>query len=676
MLNREAIVRSLNPHNESIDVHSPLTLGNGDFAFTADVTGLQTLYEEYADFCPLLTMSSWGYHSFLNRKGKKYSLKDLELTEYVFNGRAVKYPFEEPLDDKNKEIYKWLRENPHRLNLARIRLFYEGHPIKAEDITDIDQTLDMYRGVLSSDFKVKGKGVNVVTAVGNSDTLAVKIESSLCKEKLSVLIDFPYGSPSITASDFSSKEKHSTTILDKTMLRIVERKLDQDKYFCIINTEDDFERPSEHEILLKSSDDSKLLFTASFAAKKDEVTPYNYKNILTESEVRFYTFWNKGAFIDVTESDDKRAMELQRRIVTSMYLDFVQDFGKFPPQETGLTCNSWYGKFHLEMHPIHAAYATLFGRGELLERSFSWYREVLPMAKENASRNGFKGARWPKMTGPEAVDSPSVIAPLLIWQQPHILYMLKLLYLSRYRDDRVEVPSETKEEFLKKYKDVIFETATFMADFAVYNEEKDVYELLPPLYSVQEKGKPVKVKNPPFETAYWSFGLRTAYEFMAELGCREEKWLEIADKMAKPYISDGMIAAFEGCDSTYTELNLDHPSMLFGYGWLSETIDKEILNASLAKVNECWDFKSLWGWDFALLAMVYAKAGRMEEAFDMLLKETEKNSYVKSGNNAQVSRSDLPLYLPGNGSLLLAMTVLKSCEGWYVKTEGLMHYPF
>ena len=46
----------------AIDSASPLTVGNGEFGFTADVTGLQTLNATYAFFPPLQTMSHWGWH--------------------------------------------------------------------------------------------------------------------------------------------------------------------------------------------------------------------------------------------------------------------------------------------------------------------------------------------------------------------------------------------------------------------------------------------------------------------------------------------------------------------------------------------------------------------------------------------------------------------------------------
>jgi hypothetical protein len=45
--------------------HDALTVGNGEFAFTADLTGLQSLNNTYTtpNSFPLYTMSNWGWHS-------------------------------------------------------------------------------------------------------------------------------------------------------------------------------------------------------------------------------------------------------------------------------------------------------------------------------------------------------------------------------------------------------------------------------------------------------------------------------------------------------------------------------------------------------------------------------------------------------------------------------------
>ena len=55
MINRKELVNSHNPILTEADKDSALTVGNGELAFTADITGLQTLYEEY-DSLPLSTM--------------------------------------------------------------------------------------------------------------------------------------------------------------------------------------------------------------------------------------------------------------------------------------------------------------------------------------------------------------------------------------------------------------------------------------------------------------------------------------------------------------------------------------------------------------------------------------------------------------------------------------------
>ena len=64
------------------------------------------------------------------------------------------------------------------------------------------------------------------------------------------------------------------------------------------------------------------------------------------------------------------------------------------------------------------------------------------------------------MVAESAQDSPSPIAPLLIWQQPHIIYMLHMAYLEN-----------RNLEFAEKYYILVKETADFMADYAVKNKD-------------------------------------------------------------------------------------------------------------------------------------------------------------------------------------------------------------
>lgn len=674
MINRKGLIQKYNPVYSEVYTNAPLTVGNGSLAFTADVTGLQSLYDDYEAAMPVLTMSSFAWNCF--KEAKNVDLSDSELTEYSFNNRKVYYPVEKTED--NKEKYDLLRENLHRFNIARIRLFYDGKKIERKSISNIKQTLDMYTGILYSEFSLFDKPVMVTTAVGRTDTLGIKIDAGSLKDKLSVRIDFPYSDPKIAGGNFQITDRHETRLKDYGTSKLVERELDSIKYYCQIFEASDVKKKGDHEIELSFSEKNagSLSFTIAFTTDKDLVEPVTFKDVLKESEFRFYTFWNKGALIDVSGSEDARAEELERRIISSMYLLYVNENSELPPSETGLSCNSWYGKFHLEMHPIHQAFFPLFGRGDVLEKSLDYYLKNLEKACDEAKKNGYKGARWPKMTDPTALNSPSPIAPLLIWQQPHVIYMINLLHLSRYSEGRVEVPGESEQVFIERYSEVIKKTAEFMADFLVYNEKEDCYELLPPLFSVQEKGDPREIKNPAFELLYFKYGLNTAYNLLKIIGKENSEFKRIAEKIKAVPVYDGKYAAYENCENTYTELNIDHPSFVFAYGFLPEEGDKEILDASLNEILKSWNKGSLWGWDFAFLSMALARAGRHKEAFDVLLMETEKNTYVKNGHNAQLLRDDLPLYLPGNGSLLLAMTVLENCDGWYIQTEGIMKYPY
>src|SRR5215471_2889347 len=88
LIDRQALVARHNPRLHKLDPLSPLSLGNGEFAFTADVTGLQTFPEAYRQI-PLCTLSQWGWHSFPHPAGPDSA--DLRLISYDTHGRQVGY---------------------------------------------------------------------------------------------------------------------------------------------------------------------------------------------------------------------------------------------------------------------------------------------------------------------------------------------------------------------------------------------------------------------------------------------------------------------------------------------------------------------------------------------------------------------------------------------------------
>ena len=136
----------------------------------------------------------------------------LRLVEYDTYGRKVGY---QTSSEGQRELYNWLRENPHRLHLGQIGLCLGNSAaknIEVADISEIDQQLDLWRGVLTSRFELKGKPVTTTVAVHPTlDLLAVRVESSLIgSEQLSIRFAFPYGSPNMQAANWQQPEKHET----------------------------------------------------------------------------------------------------------------------------------------------------------------------------------------------------------------------------------------------------------------------------------------------------------------------------------------------------------------------------------------------------------------------------------------------------------------------------------
>ena len=86
-LDRRALAGRHNPVLREADTTSPLSVGNGELAFTADFIGLQTFPQLYEKTIPLCTQSQWGWHSFPAPDGLGEAQLRLEM--YDTYGRAV-----------------------------------------------------------------------------------------------------------------------------------------------------------------------------------------------------------------------------------------------------------------------------------------------------------------------------------------------------------------------------------------------------------------------------------------------------------------------------------------------------------------------------------------------------------------------------------------------------------
>jgi protein-glucosylgalactosylhydroxylysine glucosidase len=690
-INRKAVVQRHTVVLTKADTLASLSVGNGGFCFTADITGLQTFPDEYAKGIPLGTQSEWGWHSFPNREG--YKIEE-SLKDYDTHGRKVSYAVQSSTLERNKLAINYLRQNPHRLQLGNLGFDLskkDGSSVTLEDIKNIRQTLDMWTGELKSHFTIENETVDVSTFCHQErDVISVKVTSKLLKTgQIKMRLRFPYPTDKFLdeGNNWENADKHISQLLPvfnttpkgenhglivpfENVLSI-QRQLDTTRYFVDVKWDKNSATVSEkqaHYFQITPSVKSDIFeFNAAFSPNKPTDLATDFTETKKNSVEKYKTFWQSGAAIDFSTTTDKRAFELERRIILSQYLTKIQCTGSMPPQETGLTYNSWFGKPHLEMHWWHGVHFAQWGRVGLMEKSLDWYKKTENEAYKIAKRQGFEGVRWQKMTDPEGKEAPSSVGAFLIWQQPHFIYFAEQAY-----------QAHSDKKMLEMYQDLVFKTADFMASYAYFDTDKKRYILGSGLIPAQERFKPEETFNPTYELAYWHWALSTAQKWRERLGLKmNEKYADVLEKLSPLPVSEGIYLATESAPDSYTNEKYltDHPSVLGAFGMLPETplLDKATMQRTFDKVWKIWHWDDTWGWDFPMTAMTATRLGMPERAIEALLMPIRTNTYLPNGHNYQDAR--LRLYLPGNGGLLSAVALMCTENSfpktWKVRWEGM-----
>ena len=675
-IDRQAIVQRHTVVLTKVDTLASLSVGNGTFAFTADVTGLQTFPDEYAKGIPLGTQSEWGWHSFPNTEG--YKIEE-SLKDYDAHGRKVPYGVQSGITERNKLATNYLRQNPHRLQLGNLGFELtkkDGSIATLSDIKDIHQTLDMWTGELKSHFTIEDEAVDISTFCNqNSDVISVKVKSELLKRgQIKISLRFPYPTDAFLdeGNNYKNDEKHTSQIVFSNLKQaLLQHNIDTNRYFVQMgwdtNTAKIAAKEPHHFVVTPSVKSTIFTINASFSLQKSTFSLVNFNTNQKNNLLKWTQFWQSGGAIDFSETKDPRAFEIERRVVLSQYLTKIQCTGSMPPQETGLTYNSWYGKPHLEMHWWHAVHFAQWGRAELMEKSLNWYKKVENEAKIIAKRQGYDGIRWQKMTDPDGKEGPSSIGAFLIWQQPHFIYLAEQAY-----------QAHPNKETLEKYKDLVFKTADFMASYAYFDAKTGRYILGPNLIPAQESHKPEVTINPTYELVYWYWALSTAEKWRNRLGLKSnEKYNDVISKLSKLPVADGVYLATENATDSYTneKFLIDHPSVFGAFGMLPKTplVDTATMHRTFDKILKLWHWEHTWGWDFPMTAMTATRLHLPEQAVDALLMPIQTNTYLLNGHNYQDGR--LRLYLPGNGGVLSAVALMCTegvfPKGWKVKWEGL-----
>jgi hypothetical protein len=687
-IDRHALVTRHNIEVHSLDPNGAMAVGNGSFAFNFDVTGLQSFPEYYAKTMPIGILSDWGWHSFPNPNG--YTLDKFKMTSVPKHDRQMVYPASSTGADAPPDA-TYLRENRQRIGLGRIGLEMthpDGSKVLITDLKNIDEKLDIWAGILTSSFTVDGTPVHVTTvAHPDRDEVATRVESPLIASgHLKIRIAFPYASHSFGPDyqDWDHPELHTTKLIYNGATEAeFDRTLDATHYtvYARWSSRASLAKAAPHQYLL-SSHSGQIEFTANFLSDDGLIgdpvpaspnPPDTFAAVESASRAHWKQYWTTGGAIDLSGNTDPRAAELERRIVLSQYVMAVHDANAYPPQETGLGVNSWYGKFHMEMYWWHSAHWALWGHPEILERSLRNLTLLMPAGEAMAKLEGAKGVKWSKMTDPTGVESPSGVGPVLVWQQPHPIYLSELVY--RAHKDRAT---------LERYQRIVFETADYMATFVDYDPARKHYVLGPGINSADEKHTDLAYNlNPTMELAYWKWALETAQQWRTRLGLAPDAhWQDVIDHIAPPTVRNGIYPAMElPAETTPSNMTTFMFGVLPGKG-----IDKEAMRNTLHRVTRPDAPQNAVTWGTAMTAMCAARLNEPDLAINLLAGKFDENPFRVSGYT--VRRPDqTPMYMPANGGWLSAVAMMAAgWDGtithapgfpadWHVRYEGLLPMP-
>jgi hypothetical protein len=701
-----------------------LPLGNGNFAFNADGTGLETVGGN--------TMSHWCWHHFpLPPEVTQEDIKPWATPDHGrLKGETTKTP---------GPLYEWERNNPQPLNLGRIGFVdATGERLDASDVKIDSRHLDLWTGLLTSRFTYQGQPVAVETCVDpKSDTVAVHVVSSSLRDgTLRVLLDFP--APSLAkgdfAGDFVKTAGHKTDVLNSGDNQLTLNRVVDDAHYQVALSGSGFSvgpapaatlkiehaqfgsdgggwtdvtalvtalqensgidvrasamtfnldavsspQPRKLEItyLLNGTERKKtvkendvwqlstgpsphrFLLTAQKGVDTIDITCHFGLTAATEPASRvtqikaacaawWPAFWKSGGAIDLSGSKDPRWMELERRIVLSQYELAVQSAGDNPSAEEGLTgLDGWQSKWHFEMIWWHLAHYALWDRWSMAEKALTIYQRISPAARAIAQNFDYQGLLWPKSTGPEGYNDGFPKEMPLLWREPHPIFFAELDY-------RLHPTPET----LQKWKDVVFGTADFMADYPTrdVNGQYNLENVWP------ETEGPRFPTNPIFELGYWRVTLEMAQQWRIRLGLpRDPHWDDVLHHLAPLPVKDGLYIYDDAMTDTYTKRRFSHIDIIANMATLPSFpgLDPTIAHNTVNEVGRRWQWDGSWGWDFPLMAMASSRVGEPKLAVDALLNPSIKNQYDERGLNL---RGTAP-YLPGNGGLLYAVAMMAA--GW------------
>jgi hypothetical protein len=655
---RLAVVARFNPVRNHTNHNTPLQVGNGNFAFGVDVTGLQTLRA-------FNTLSAWEWRpsptnplkrqtearALTRRKQLLHVIEVLDCAWLHTKGWLLR-------SGKSGQVFaapdKPAEESTTQINLGRIGLMWDGREIEAWEVNRPNQSLNMTSGYINSKFFLYDLSVEVETVASPVfDALSIAVRSdAFNRGHLALFVDFPNTGPDTDppyVGNWPSVERHRTT--PKLWGNRAEIRHDvnglsyyANLYWAVENSFSNFTRlsPNRHRYVVSAQDTTTLSLSVRFS-QESGVMVEAFEDVKSQSQYFWNQYWNTGAFIDCGRTKDPRAHELQRRTVLSQYLMAVNCAGTNPPAEPGLVSNG-LGASPMEMIWWHLAHWQRWSKFERIGSVIPLvYQRLLDSSIDRARANGLKGAMWGGEVAPGQTKAP-------IWQQAHPFYFAEQEYLA--------FPTRPT---LERWRRILEESAAFMVSFAKWNNETRVYDLAPTPVIFRDGSRPPETKNPTLELAYWRFGLRVAIKWYERQRLPVPEKLQHTFDHLAPYAVEHDSYISHGGSRPGPGLGAINPAVAGIFGMLpsDDRLNMTLFRNTVANVYRTWNASASAGWELPLLAMTAARMGDADRAVGLLLSGGFRSD--DSGLPVGDSRAPSPR-LSSSGGLLMVVAMLAS--GW------------
>ena len=287
------LVAENNIVNSVIDSMSSMSLGNGHFIFSTDITGLQTFPDFYSDGIPLITWSDWS-----------------RVTENTPGGNSYSY----------------------QLGMIGLRILKKnGKEISVNDIGAPVQILNMSAGEIDSRFRIEDIPVHLKTVCHpDYDIISVKIISDLIgKKQLSIKIDFSDRAPSLPGASYSSSRMNTTEVLsDTNNLVIFDRSRNNDKYKVMIWLNDAHVINISQNIYYLEPDgsDSTYSFSCQFLNNPEDGRIQDFGETETASRESWEKFWITIGNTDLRKIKGAKSKQLTADLIRSLYYNRLHSF--------------------------------------------------------------------------------------------------------------------------------------------------------------------------------------------------------------------------------------------------------------------------------------------------------------------------------------------------------------